>query len=217
MNDMRYFGQYVRFDTVSKQEGLLLTNADNIIGSEYTVSFEVENGKTTAWMVNRFGAKVGYLSSSDTYTLDVLRAREWNIHALLSVILYTEGEDEDLGSYWGEMIVVACPERYEQEIVTYLDKVKETLASGVRPRVDLTELQIDELMSKRGDWVSPDHQQPYWKEKGTAVVKDEISLTEKLIEEGRKGNTGCYIASWIFIAVLVAGVGYLAAKLLGLI
>ncbi len=217
MNDMRYFGQYVPFKTKTKDEGLFLTNADNLIGDEYTLSFEVEDGRTVAWLVNRFGGKAGFLSPSDTYKMDVDRAREWNIHALLSLVLFTDERDGNPGAYWGEVALIACPERYEEEISVYIEGLKAELANGIRPEVDLTVVQIDEMLAKGGHWVSSDHR-PSWKqEQGTVVLKDSRSLMEGVIEQGRKGNVGCYVVSYAFIAALVIGAGYLAAKFFGLI
>lgn len=217
MNDMRYFGQYMPFKTKTKREGLFLTNADNLIGDEYTISFEVEEGRTVAWLINRFGDKVGFFSPSDTYTLDVYRAREWNLHALLSLVLFTDEHDDQPGAYWGEMAVIACPNRYEEEISTYIEGLKAELAKGVRPEVDLTVVQIDEMLAKGGNWISSDHRSSWKQEKGTVVMKESRSLLEGVIEEGRKGNVGCYIVSYAFIAALVIGAGYLAAKFFGLL
>lgn len=217
MNDMRYFGQYMSFKTRTKDEGLFLTNADNLIGDEYTLSFEVEEGRTVAWLVNRFGGKVGFFSPSDTYTLDVYRAREWSIHALLSLVLFTNEHDDQPGAYWGEMAVIACPKRYEEEVSVYLERLKEQLVQGIRPEVALTVVQIDKMLAEHGNWVCADHR-PSWKqEKGTVVLKDSRSLSENVIEQGRSGNIGCYVVSYAFIAALVIGAGYLAAKFLGFI
>lgn len=35
-------------------------------------------------------------------------------------------------------------------------------------------------------------------------MKGRRKMSEKLIEQGRKGNKGCYIVSWIFILAVVA-------------
>lgn len=214
MSDMRYFGSYVRFETVSKKSGVLLLNADNLIGDRYEISFEVEEGKTVAWLYNKFGSKVGFFSNRDTYQLDVLRAREWHLHALLSAVLYTEKENKE-GMYWGEVAVVASPERYDAEIENYLECLRQQFMTGIRPAVDLTETQIDTMLREKGKWVSPDHVSMPDKSKDTAVVKSEQSLTEKLIEKGRAGNKGCYAISYAFIAVLIAIVCGIAGKLLG--
>ena len=42
------------------------------------------------------------------------------------------------------------------------------------------------------------------KAKGTAIMKSKRSLNERMIEQGRKGNIGCYIVSWAFFFALVA-------------
>ena len=36
-------------------------------------------------------------------------------------------------------------------------------------------------------------------------MKSRRKMSEKLIEQGRKGNKGCYVVSWLFLLLVVAG------------
>ena len=56
----RYFGTYQTFRTASRQEAAALLGSDNLVGDEYTIDCVLEEGEHKAWMVNRFGARVGY-------------------------------------------------------------------------------------------------------------------------------------------------------------
>ena len=44
------------------------------------------------------------------------------------------------------------------------------------------------------------------KKTGSAVLKDHQSMSEKMIEQGRAGNKGCYAISWIFIALVIVAI-----------
>ena len=42
------------------------------------------------------------------------------------------------------------------------------------------------------------------REKGTVILKSRQKVSEKLIEQGRQKNIGCYIVSWLFLLGVVA-------------
>ena len=35
-------------------------------------------------------------------------------------------------------------------------------------------------------------------------MKSHRKMSEKMIEQGRKGNKGCYVVSWLFLLLLIA-------------
>lgn len=45
-------------------------------------------------------------------------------------------------------------------------------------------------------------------------MKSHRTLSDKLIEQGRQGNKGCYAISWAFIAIVLALVILFAKNLL---
>ena len=63
MQAERYFGTYARFDTLSKKDAAILLGADNPIGDVFEIVFQTDNGVSTAWMKNRFGALIGFLDA----------------------------------------------------------------------------------------------------------------------------------------------------------
>ena len=216
MSDMRYFGSYARFSTKNKSEGALLVGADHLVGMEYSVDFVVENGKTTAWAKNRYGKNIGFFDDQVTYRLDVMRGRGWSMFAVLSAVGFTDPSDEvDEGFYWGEVALFACPPRYEEETRAFMGRVAESLIKGKRPNVDLSSSSIDAMLAAKGDWLPEQMLPTPKKEKGTAILKSSQTLSEKLIEQGRAGNKGCYVVSYAFIAIVVVAILLIAKALLG--
>ena len=58
------------------------------------------------------------------------------------------------------------------------------------------------------NWVPNDTMPLPQKEEGMAVLKDHITPSEKMIEQARARNKGCYVVSYLFIAVIVLAVAY---------
>ena len=81
MQAERYFGTYARFDTLSKKDAAILLGADNPIGDVFEIVFQTDNGVSTAWMKNRFGALIGFLDAELSRQLSILAAREWKLQA----------------------------------------------------------------------------------------------------------------------------------------
>ena len=99
MQAERYFGTYARFDTLSKKDAAILLGADNPIGDVFEIVFQTDNGVSTAWMKNRFGALIGFLDAELSRQLSILAAREWKLQALLSFVAFT---DIRTGHYWAK-------------------------------------------------------------------------------------------------------------------
>ena len=56
----RYFGTYETFKTPSQKEGGALMGSDNLVGDRYSIELEMEEGAHRAWVVNRFGKRIGF-------------------------------------------------------------------------------------------------------------------------------------------------------------
>ena len=68
---------------------------------------------------------------------------------------------------------------------------------GIRPEVDLGEQGVKQILESNGTW-SPAKTVPLpTKKPGTVIMKGRRKMSEKLIEQGRKGNKGCYVVSWV--------------------
>lgn len=197
-----YTGFYARFNTPSKKDAAVLLGADNLVGDLFDVEFVTEEGTAVAWMVNRFGNRVAFFDADTTRRLRVLHARDWKIKALLSFVAFTDSPEP--GEYWGEAAVLCFSPEHEQAFNTFADNIAKRLMEGIRPEVDLGEQGVKQILESNGTW-SPAKTVPLpTKKPGTVIMKGRRKMSEKLIEQGRKGNKGCYVVSWVFILAVVA-------------
>lgn len=198
-----YTGFYHRFETRSKKDAAVLLGADNLIGDVFEVVFKVEDGNTTAWLKNRFDDTIGYFNEEATNKLRLLNARGWTIKAILALVAYTDAPEP--GCYWGEAALICYDPAYEKPLKTFIAGISKRFSEGFRPEIDLGEQGVQQIIDSEGSW-TPAKSVPLPKKKpGTVIMKSRQKLSEKLIEQGRKGNKGCYFISWIFLLGLVAG------------
>lgn len=212
--DQSYTGFYTFFDTVSKAQGSLLMGPDNIVGDDYTVEFKDEDGRSVAYLKNKFGAEAGFLDADGSRKLQLAQARGQKIRALLSFVAYSDMPDP--GHYWGQMAFFCFNPAYADEMDAFVDRVAAKIGEGVRPAIDLGSSSVEKIFSEPG-WVPSDTVALPKKETGMAVLKDHRSMSEKMIEQGRAGNKGCYTVSILFIVVVVALIAYWVARLFGVL
>lgn len=208
-----YFGKYERFETASKKDAASLLGADNLVGDIYSIDIEIIDGRQRAWLVSRFNARIGYFDDKFSRKLSLLQAQGLICKAILSFVAFTENADE--GEYWGDMAVICYNPAYETEFESFMKGVSAKLADGVRPKIDFGSDGADKVIESAGSWMPkqtvsyPDKGQ----NKGTAIIKRRRSVTDKLVEQGRAGNKGCYVISWVVLLALVALVVYVIMKM----
>lgn len=202
MEQNDYFGTYERFETVSKKEAAALIGADNLVGDQFSICFKTEDGVITAWLVNRFGAEIGYFSPSFSRQLSILHARNFTLVGLLSYVAFTSTPEP--GHYWGEVAVVGYSSALDRVAPSFIQAVGQKLQDGIRPDIALGAQGVNQMQESGGAWTPKQSLGPVAKEQNTVVLKDHRKLSEKAIEQGRKGNIGCYIVSWAFLLALVA-------------
>lgn len=198
----RYIGTYQTFQTVSRKEAASLIGADNLIGDRYTIECTIEDGIQKAWLVNRFDQRVGYFEPAYSRQLSILKAQGMTLTAMLSFVAFTDHPEP--GYYWGDVAVIAFDPAYEAAMNAFIAGIAKEMGKGRRPRVQLESRGVDRVIESQGTWL-PTETVPYpTKEKGTALVKTRRSVTDRLVEESRKGNKGCYLLSWAFLLAVVA-------------
>ena len=212
--DQSYEGFYGRFETPSKAVGSMLMGADSLVGDDFKVEFRTEDGRVVAWLRNKFDAEVGYFDVDGSRKLQLANARGLKIRAVLSFVAYSDTPDP--GFYWGEMAVFCFNPAYATEMDAFVDRVRAKLADGVRPNVNLHSAAVQKIFDEP-DWVPSDTVPLPKKEKGMAVLKDHQSMSEKMIEQGRARNPGCYVISWAFIVIAVIAIAYGIAKFAGVL
>ena len=203
--DQSYQGFYTRFETVDKNKGSLLMGADYLVGDDFEVEFKTEDGRVVAWLKNKFGAETGYLGVDASRKLQLAAAREQKIRAVLSFVAYSD--EPDPGLYWGQVALFCFSPIYSKEMDAFVDRVAAKIADGVRPDIDLGSSGVAKIFEEP-NWVPSDTIALPKKETGMAILKDHQSMSEKMIEQGRAGNKGCYAISWVFIALLVVAAIY---------
>ena len=208
-----YFGKYARFETASKKDAAALLGADNLVGDIYDIDIEIDNGTHRAWLISRFNARIGYLDEKTSRKLSLLKAQGLTCKAILSFVAFTESSEE--GKYWGEVALICYNSAHADAFAIFLQAVSKKLGEGVRPKIDFGADGADKIVDTHGEWMPkqtvsyPDRGQ----NKGTAIIKRRRSMTDRLVEQGRAGNKGCYIVSWIFLLALVALIVYVVMKL----
>lgn len=208
-----YFGTYRLFETVSKKEGAALAGPDNLVGDVYTVSFEMTKEGRVAWLVNRFGSKVGFFDAAFSRTLSLIQAKGWIIKPILSFVAYTDQPEPS--RFWGEMAVICFAPQHEKAFSVFVETIARRLADGLRPAIEIGDQGVAKVLESEGTWTPTQYCPLPEKALGTAIIKKSRSAKENLIEQGRKGNKGCYVLSWVFLACLAVAV-VLAVKSCGL-
>ena len=201
--DYSYEGFYARFDTPNKGVGSLLMGPDNIVGDDFEVFFKQEDGIVVAWVKNKFGKELGCFDVDTSRKLQLANARDQKIRALLSFVAYSDIPDP--GLYWGQMAIFCFNPAYAEEMDAFVDRCGQKLAEGIRPNINLGRQAVQKIFSEK-DWLPSDTVGLPKKESGFAVLKDHRSLSEKVVEQGRSRNIGCYIISWAFIILVAIGI-----------
>ena len=202
---INYTGFYARFEAPTKKLGGILTGADTLVGDEFEVSFKVEDSITRAWVKNRFGAEVGFFDIDASRKMQLAAARGMQIHAFLSFVAYSETPDP--GVYWGEMAVI-CFDGNDSELFTpFLSNVAAKLCEGIRTDInlgtqDIQKLKEDPNWLPKGTIFLPETS------KGSAILKSKRTFSEKIVEQGRNRNIGCYIGTFAIFAILIALILY---------
>lgn len=209
----RYFGCYETFHTTGKDQGGALLSADNLVGDEFTVEMELGEDGHAAWLVNRFGKRVGFFSPSFSRKLGIMQAEGMVVKAVLSFVAYSA--EPEPGQYWGEAAVIAYAPAYAKEFERFIENVGARMADSVRTNIAFDSTAIDRIIDSGGEWVPSQTVPLPKKRKGMMVMKDKRSLTDKLVEQGRSRNKGCYVASWLFIIIVVALIVWGISSLIG--
>ena len=212
--DSSYEGFYGRFETPSKKVGALLMGADYLVGDDFTVEFRTEEGRVVAWLRNKFDAEVGFMDVDASRKLQLANARGQKIRALLSFVAYSDTTDP--GMYWCEATFICFNPAYAKEMDAFANRVAASMADGVRPNIDLGSSAVKKIFDEP-NWMPTETVPLPKKETGMAVLKDHQSMSEKMIEQGRAGNKGCYAISIAFIVIAVLVVAYFVARAFGVL
>ena len=198
-----YFGEYVKFYPLD-QKAADFMGADNLVGDRYRIVIRDEEGGYRAYLENRFGKEIGYLDNRILRQVQLAQAKGWETAAYFSFLAFTEAKDDDHPAhYWGEMAVMCYDPKIAPQVERFQQKLSAKMADGGRPQVDFGQRGV-ELMVANEDWFPTDRAATPKMGKGSSMVKDHQTPTERLVEQSRKRNLGCYVISWAFIIAVVA-------------
>lgn len=200
-----YQGFYARVNTPDKAAGSMLMGADHLVGDDYEVFFKTDEGRVVAWVRNRFGAETGYFDVDTSRKLQLANARDQTIRAVLSYVAYSD--DPAPGAYWGQMAVFCFNPRYADEMNAFVGRVALKLSEGTRPIIDLGDQAVSRILEEK-DWLPTGTMPSPEREEGVAVLKGHRTMSEKMVEQARARNKGCYFVSYLFIAIVVAALIY---------
>ena len=208
-----FFGTYGRFEATERAQNALLMSADALIGDEVTLSPERAGSAPVIWLDNRFGGRLGRLDAKTAEQVALCQAKGWTVRALLASVWQTHvGEGADL---WGEVVILAYPAARAGAFDVFTGNVASMLAQGIRPEVDLQQASVSRIEESNGSWVPTGRRAPLSQNSGV-LLKDQLSLNDKMVEAARDRNPGCMIAGWLYIAALVALALFVVKSLLGL-
>ena len=198
-------GFYARFDTQSKNAALL-TGADVLVGDEFTYQFMNIDGETLACLFNKFGAEIGRFSPQTTRQFQLYEARGWTVRLLLSFIAYSDHPEP--GEYWGQVAVLSYPTECADLFEPFVKKTSEAFAEGKRVDVNIGVQGVRSIVESKGEWFTTATVPAPQLDKGTVMMKSRRSFSEKMVEQGRAGNKGCYVISWAFIIAVIALIAF---------
>ncbi|MEG1745795.1 MAG: hypothetical protein RRX88_01575 [Raoultibacter sp.] len=202
MSEIAYFGSYARYDTANKRDAAVLLGADSIVGDLFEIEFVLESGTRTAWIKNRFGARVGYFDAEISHQLSLCEAKDLNIVAVLSFVAFTENPEP--GHYWGEAALIAYDAQYTDVFLSFIERIAEKMADGVRVDVAIHQKSLEQLVAAPTTWLPSRRVEMPARQPGTVVLKSRKKMSERVIEQGRRGHFGCYVGSWVFLLAAIA-------------
>ena len=200
-----YAGFYARFEAPTKKLGGILTGADTLVGDDFEVFIKVEDGVSRAWIKNRFGAEIGFFDVDTTRKVQLALARDMEIHALLSFVAYSDTPDP--GIFWGEFAIICFKDDEANTFQTFTANVASKLCEGVRTDVDLG-IQDIEKLRQNPNWLPQGTIFLPETSKGSAIIKSKRTLSEKVVEQGRSRNIGCYIGTFAIFAIVIAAIAF---------
>lgn len=216
---MNYFGAYEDFELSSEESPGAILSADNAVGDIYDIDLNLDNGLYTAWLVNKFNQRIGYFNSSFSHKLALMSAEGMTLKAILSFIAYTadnskaakKGTNEsvdysDYGRYWGNAAVICFNENNSEAFGNYIQEVASSIADDVRPNIDLSDETAVKIQQSNGDWLPKQNISLPDTKEGMTFIKRRRRLMERVVDQGRARNKGCYVVSWAFIIIVIAAV-----------
>ena len=197
-----YFAGYYEFHCPSKKDAAFLLGADTLVGDALSLTLAKNNTLNPyIELYNKYQKLVGIIT--DEHLIERVKlasAENLRVSCLLSFVAYTDHPNP--GYYWGQ-VALFIYDTTQQAYVIFENTIAQELKKGIRPDISLSHDGMHHVESSNGTWVPRGRISLPQKQQGMALMKTRRSLSENLIEQGRAGNKGCYVVSWIFLLALV--------------
>ncbi|WP_455163856.1 hypothetical protein [Slackia exigua] len=207
-----YFGAYLRVEAPDRKLMSQLAGPDNAVGDIGSIEWDTDShARQQAWLVNRFGNRIGCLSASDSYKIAVYRAKGWTLSYVLSFVAIDESKGTN--EYWAQAAVIAFDPRYEATFGAFLKQFSERAGEGFRPDPELSREAVRTLAADPASFRLTGKVKIPKNGSTTVIVKDHRTPHDRILDQARAGNKGCYAVSWLFIAALIAVAAFIAHTL----
>ncbi len=207
-----YFGTYARFSTTDKKSGAVLAGPDSAVGDIGTITWRLDEEKRQqAWLQNPYGAEIGFLDARISHTLALYKAKGWTIRYVLSFTAYSDSPKT--GGYWGQAAIIAYAPRYAEQFDQFVKAFAERAGEGLRPDPDLNPQAVEAIANDPASWKPGAKVKIPQGDGHNAVLKNHRTLHDKLLDQARRKNIGCYIVGWAFIFAIVAAFVWLLHSL----
>ena len=212
-----YFAKYVRGFANNKEQAAKLFNSDNIVGDLFQIKTNIKDGKHTSSIYNKFGESPVFFNEEISREIEILKSKNMNIVGILSLVGFSEDKSEERESnYWAEFLIIAYPKNYSEEFNNFVNNASKKLSNGTRPDVSLNKQEVEKVISTKGQWFPSKTKKMPKKEKGTVFLRTRKTFKDRIIEQGRKKNIGCYIVSWVFLLLFVTFLIYFISRIVGI-
>lgn len=205
------FGTYKIADSYDSNSSARLISADNTVGDIYKIEIENIKDEHRAVLVNRFNQKTAVFDSDFSRKLSLLKAKNMNIVAVLSLVGFSENKKPN---YWAEFAVFSYSLSQSDLYEIFIANISKKIRDGIRINLSLSEEEEKKIKESQGNYLPCSKVPIPQLKKGEILIKKSASLKERLIEEARKKNPGCYIFGWLFILLVIALVVFLVGKIL---
>ncbi|MCF0104591.1 MAG: hypothetical protein HUJ51_04330 [Eggerthellaceae bacterium] len=208
-----YFAAYMRFIAEDEKEAAYLMGADNCVGDLLHFERSAALDGISTVVINRFGKKIGTLESSDSQTGRFYEEKGWT---LIGVIDFIAVKAKKRAGHLVQIVAFSSPPKHAKDLNVFVKIFANALAEGKRLDPLLSAEEQKKMLSAGGVYL-PERKRPLEKSKDFEYLKTELSLKEKIVEQARQKNPGCYAASILWLNLVCAGVIFLILSLFGIL
>jgi len=199
-----YRGFYITFEADGDDGARFIVGFEGIIGSKVKTR-PADNRREILGMDNRV---VGVVEGRVIKELNKLEQAGWLVECRMALCLYNQQDK----AFSGELVFMAfnnATQPYLKIFESFMANITSSLAFGTRPGMELDQQQFEQLLKSRGTWYPTTDIPLPPLTKGTVIHRRRRSMSDWIIFVAYEHRIGCNIATWIFLAAILAVVIYL--------